>query len=143
MTNPNNLGIGTAISALDDVVQKFANNRTGLSRADIWALAVTVGADVADHGSVTQPINFTMNWFGRVDCENVNQVCLNMHGVVQPCTKTNGPTRIHASPTFNTDDVFNYFATHFSFNQRQTVAIMGAHTVGRMAKSVRLVCRNN
>ena len=93
------------------MVQKFANNETGLSRADIWALAVTVGVDVADHGSITQPINFTMNWFGRVDCENVNQVCLNMNGEPQPCTSTQGPTRIHASPTFNTDDVFDYFAT--------------------------------
>lgn len=124
------------MTALDAVVQQFANISTGLSRADIWALAATVGADVANHGTITQPINFTMNWFGRVDCENANEICHDASGTVVPCTSTFGPFRQHPLPTFNSDDVLTYFDTHFGFNQRQTVAIMGAHTVGRMSKVV-------
>ncbi len=139
MSNPDNNGIGNAIGVLDPVVQQFANSSTGLSRSDIWALAVTVGVDVADHGTITQPINFTMDWFGRVDCENANEVCRNMFGEVVACISTLGPSRIHAQPTFNSDDVFNYFDTHFGFDQRQTVTIMGAHTVGRMNKTVGLI----
>jgi NADH/NAD ratio-sensing transcriptional regulator Rex len=37
----------------------------------------------------------------------------------------------------NSSGVFAFFANNFGFNERQTVAIMGAHTVGRALKNVR------
>jgi hypothetical protein len=95
-----------------------------------------VGADVANHGTITQPINFTQNWFGRIDCENANSVCLNAAGQSVPCSATAGPHRTLPSPEFNSDQVFSYFATNFGFNEQQTVTIMGAHTCGHLVKNV-------
>ncbi len=138
LSNPANNGLADPISVLDPIVQQFATLATGLSRADIWAIAAMVGADAANHGQITQPINFTQNWFGRVDCENANSVCLNAAGQSVQCSETLGPNRVIPSATFNTAAVFSYFASNFGFNQRQTVAIMGVHTVGRLLKNVRL-----
>lgn len=137
LANPDNNGLAHPISVLDPVVQQFANPTLGVTRADIWALAAMVGADVAPHGSLSQPVNFTMNWFGRVNCEDANTVCRNNVGQVVACTSTAGPGRIMASPNFDSQGVFGYFATNFGFDERQTVAIMGAHSVGHMVQSVR------
>lgn len=117
-------------------MEQFANTSSGLSRADIWALAATVAADVADHGDTTKPINFTMPWYGRVNCEDANTVCHNRFGDITPCSATFGPSRNMASPNLNSNTLFAYFANEFGFDERQTVAIMGVHTVGRLAPTV-------
>lgn len=96
-----------------------------------------VGADAADHGQTILPINFTQNWFGRVNCENANSICLNSKGQSVPCSATAGPHRVLPSPSFTSAAVFAYFANNFGFNERQTVAIMGAHTCGHLVKNVR------
>lgn len=96
-----------------------------------------MGADTADHGQTNQPISFTQNWFGRVNCENANAVCLNANGQSVACSETAGPHRELPSPSLNSDGVISYFAKNFGFNARQTVAIMGAHTCGHLVKNVR------
>jgi hypothetical protein len=138
LSDPANNGLAIPISVLDSVVQQFATPSTGLSRADIWALATMVGADVANHGNITQPISFTQNWFGRVDCESANSVCLNANGQSVSCSERAGPHRAMPSATFNSPAVFSYFANNFGFTERQTVTIMGAHTCGSLAKNVSL-----
>ncbi len=124
---------------LDPVVQEFATNETGLSRADVWALAVIVGADVANHGTIHQPISFDMNWFGRINCEDANTECFNAQGATVPCSATVGPLRHMPSPEFNSEQVFSYFAQEYGFDERQTVTIMGAHTVGHLVTEVPIV----
>lgn len=136
LTNPANFGLESAISALDPIVAKFENKAVGVSRADLWALAVMAGSDAADHGTLSKPINFTQNWFGRVNCEDAGQVCRNNVGQPVPCSSTVGPNRRMAEPTLNSDSIFTYFADEFAFNQRQVIAIMGAHSVGRLSKAV-------
>jgi hypothetical protein len=138
LTDINNNGLAHPISVLEPVVAQFENASMGVSRADIWALAAMVGADVAPHGTTTQPINFTMNWFGRVNCENANTVCTNAQGTAVPCTATVGPARNMPSVNFDSPSLFSYFATEYvSLTQRQVVALMGAHTVGHLMKNVR------
>jgi hypothetical protein len=142
LSDPNNNGLGHPISVLDPVVAEFATPSTGLSRADVWALATMVGADVANHGNITKPINFTQDWFGRVDCENANSVCLNAKGLPVACSETAGPHHDMPSPTFNSPAVFSYFANNFGFTERQTVTIMGAHTCGHLVKNVGRRCES-
>lgn len=137
LSNPDNTGLEPAIAAINPVVEEFANNETGLSRADIWALATTVAVDVAPHGAVRQPISFTMPWYGRVDCENARSECVDHFGNPQPCSATAGPSRSMANPNFNTVSLHQYFNYEFGFDPDQVVAIMGAHSVGHMVPAVR------
>lgn len=136
MTNPDNFGLGIPVEALRPVVKRFATPATGLSRADLWAFAATVAADVAPHGNVSSAINFTMNWYGRVDCENANDQCFNDVGARVPCAFTAGPFRPTPSVTFNTKQTFKYFAEQFNFDANDTVTIMGMHNLGHLAKNV-------
>jgi hypothetical protein len=94
-----------------------------------------VGANAANHGSA-KPINFTQNWYGRLNCEDANTVCTNAAGVTVTCSATAGPARNLPSPNLDSDGVFSFFAQNFGFNETQTVAIMGAHTVGRAVTNV-------
>jgi hypothetical protein len=137
LTDTDNYGLASPISALDPVVQEFENPIFGVSRADIWALAAMVGADVAPRGTLTRPVNFTQNWFGRVNCEIANTVCRNNLGKVVACSETAGPAHVMPSPNLSSQGVLDYFSTNFGFDARQTVTIMGAHTLGRMLPSVR------
>lgn len=136
LKNPENNGLEFPIDVLEPVVQQFSNSHTGLSRADIWALAAITGVDVAGHGVTTKPISFTMNWYGRVDCEVANKVCRNGQGVSVPCTAKQGPARNPPVVNLNSTGVMQYFKDNFNFTQRQTIAIMGAHTVGSLRRAV-------
>ncbi len=136
MADSSNNGLAHPIAVLEPVVAQFADGKTGVTRADIWALAAMVGADAADHGHA-EPISFTQNWYGRQTCEQANTVCQNAAGSVVACSATAGPARSLPPPTLNSSGVFAFFANNFGFNERQTVAIMGAHTVGRALKNVR------
>jgi hypothetical protein len=137
LANPDNNGLASPISALETVVQQFEDHTVGVTRADIWALAAMVGADVAPRGTLTTPVNFTQNWFGRVNCEDANTVCRNNQGQVVACSATAGPGHVMASPNFSSQGILDYFSNNFGFDARQTVTIMGAHTVGHMLQSVR------
>ncbi len=134
MADIDNNGLAPPIAALAPVVAKYENKTAGVSRADIWALAAMVGGAVAKFGG--ENVSFTQNWFGRVNCEDANQVCTNATGGVVNCSATAGPARNMPSLTLDTAGVFSYFSQNFGFSQRQTVAIMGAHTVGRALQNV-------
>jgi catalase (peroxidase I) len=134
LANPDNNGLAPPIAALAPVVAKYENKTAGVSRADIWALAAVIGGAVAKNGG--EQVNFTQNWFGRVNCEDANSVCTNAAGAVVSCSATAGPARSLPSPNLDTDGVFSFFNQTFGFDQRQTVAIMGAHTVGRALQNV-------
>jgi hypothetical protein len=135
LDNPENFGLQKPVNALRDVVEEHANSQTGLSRADIWALAGFVACDVSQ-----ARIDFSLDhfrWWGRVDCENTGQVCRNKDGDEVACSETKGPH--HEFPSLNilTDDLYEFFENEFGFNEEDVVVIMGAHTIGRLAKVVR------
>ncbi len=134
MASSDNNGLGPPIAALAPVVAKYENKTLGVSRADIWALAAMIGGAVAKYGGAN--VNFTQNWFGRVNCEDANKVCTNATGAVVNCSATAGPARNMPSPNLDTAGVLSYFNQTFGFNPRQTVAVMGAHTVGHAMQNV-------
>jgi hypothetical protein len=133
MTNGDNNGLDIPINALDPVVQKYANQNTNLSRADIWALAGLTGADKSQAGKGGQ-VNFPMTWYGRVNCENAQITCFNNKNQIQPCNATRGPNRSLPSPDLTTADLLHWFSVNFGYNASETVAIMGAHSIGSLTR---------
>ena len=129
LSNPENGGLLVPINALRPIVNTYANAVTGISRADIYALATAVGADVLQSKS---NINFDMTLVGRVDCENANTVCHNEHGVQHNCNETLGPNRFIPGMNTNSRQLFNFFFNEFGFSTREGVALMGAHTIGEL-----------
>jgi hypothetical protein len=136
LDNPENFGLSKPVNALRDVVEEHVNSQTGLSRADIWALAGFVACDVSQ-----DRIDFSLDdfrWWGRVDCENTGQICRNQDGDEVECSETKGPH--HEFPSLNilTDDLYDFFEDEFGFNEEDVVVIMGAHSIGRLSKQVRI-----
>ncbi len=99
-----------------------------MSRADFWALAAIVGIQVgaAEGKEMAEEDNSLIGYDlsllnidlspGRVDCPtspNSNDKPDFPHTMMKPA------------------DMFAYFQTHFQFNAAETVALMGAHTLGQ------------
>jgi hypothetical protein len=132
MTNGDNNGLDIPINALDPIVQTYANKNTNLSRADIWALAALTGADTSQ-GKGGQ-VSFPMSWYGRVNCEDTQTTCYNSNNQVQLCNATRGPNRSLPSPDLTTVDLLHWFSVNFGYNSSETVAIMGAHSIGTLSR---------
>mmetsp|Transcript_6319 Transcript_6319/g.9253 ORF Transcript_6319/g.9253 Transcript_6319/m.9253 type:complete len:438 (-) Transcript_6319:145-1458(-) len=135
LTHPQNAGLDIPIRALEPIVKKYAYEETGLSRADIWAIAALTGADVSqEKGKGKFHVDFDFSWTGRIDCEHTETVCYDRHGQEQSCSATRGPHRRMAKATYTTKEVLHYFSEEFGFDAWQAVALMGAHTLGRAHK---------
>jgi Peroxidase len=123
-TNHENSGLLLSVDSLAPIVTELET--PGFSRADIWALAVLVAADV----STPELINFTSNFRpGRKNCETVGTCRLNPSSQCAskgPDTRADFPTTI-----FTTHELIDFMTDHFGFNADETVALMGAHTLGR------------
>jgi len=124
-----NRGLAETIDILRPVVSQFEVH--GVTRADIWALAATTGADVAQG---RQRVDFVFDTYGRVSCEDTNTPCLNEMLEEVPCDETHGPHRPFPSPDLTTHDVLQFFEDEFGFTMEETVAIMGAHTLGKLRR---------
>jgi len=111
MGNKFNEGLDIPINALNNIVQKYtADQFTGFSRADVWALAATTAANMSQ-----STLDFPFSWIGRVDCKD---------------KATKGPSREMPSSDFKTIQVLEYFQRNFEFNESQIVALMGGHNLG-------------
>eukprot|EP00928_Gymnodinium_smaydae_P036797 TRINITY_DN2566_c0_g1_i7.p1 TRINITY_DN2566_c0_g1~~TRINITY_DN2566_c0_g1_i7.p1 ORF type:complete len:543 (-),score=76.55 TRINITY_DN2566_c0_g1_i7:287-1816(-) len=126
----------------------------GFSRADLWAFAAQIAIEysidlnnrlcrrraedpplfeqchprVGEADCMIAPRNFTFE-SGRQDC------------APDPSLDAPYMTRkeeSHPDPGKSGDATLNYFKTDFGFNARETVAILGAHTLGRMHNTVSL-----
>lgn len=107
MNNPGNFGLDEPIDKLTWVAQKFA---TQLTRADIWALA---GLTVAQEYQKDEAVDYEFNYYGRPSCPDPK----------------GGPDVAMPSAHLTIDGILHFFQTQFGFNERETVAIMGAHTL--------------
>jgi len=131
LTNEDNGGLLEPIRALRPIVAQHAGPGRLLSRADIWALAGLTGADVAQE---RQRVDMRMHHFGRVNCEVANNICFNADGFQQPCSDVRGPHRHLPPADITTHDLFAFFNENFGYNDKETVAIMGAHTIGQLKR---------
>ena len=133
LDNPDNAGIEPAIDILGPIVTKHA--KAGVNRVDIWALAATVGADVKQRSD--SRIDMRLKWWGRVDCEKTGQPCKDANGSTVTCSAKKGPHHEFPNNNMHTHELYGFFKDNFGFNQRDTVAIMGAHTLGVVKLEVR------
>lgn len=112
LTNLENKGLEVPITALDPVVASYS--RDGLTKADVWALAAMVGAESSQTGRAE---SYDFHWYGRKVC-NENTV----------------EDRQIPSADLNTSELLHFFSSNFGFNAQQTVALMGAHSIGTLSQ---------
>jgi len=108
MSHPDNAGLDLSVDYLEDKAPAWLES--GLSKADLYALAAMVAANMAlgNAGWESDLSNFEI---GRTDCDATE-----VTNEVFPDS--------HVSP-------FAFFEENFGFTPRETTVIMGAHTLGR------------
>ena len=120
-----NAGLLPAIEALAPIVKELEDPNLRVSRADIWMLAALLAADDAQTSLV-----FTDTFkVGRVNCETAG-TCFNNDKSTCADFGPDGPGDF-PSPNFTTHQLIDFMADHFGYSADDTVAIMGAHTLGR------------
>lgn len=130
--NPDNAGLEVAINALSSVVNNSKYTEAGLSRADLWALAAITGANYAKPDT---SYFFESAYYGRTNCEDIGLPCLDANSNEVSCTATTGPHRDLPSANLDTEDVLDFFNDNFGFTDDETVALMGAHSIGRALRT--------
>ena len=115
MSRPPNGGLIRYITILDGLfTRRYAKK---MSRADFYALAAVAGLEKATSCSQDKFLGRYQLKFGRKDCSTVPH----------EDSQNNFPNVVG-----NIDDTLSYFAKEFGFNTRETVALLGAHTLGRV-----------
>lgn len=125
LKNEANSGLLPAVQTLAPIVAEFENKVLGVSRADIWAYATLLGAEVSQNEIV-----FTDSFVvGRKNCEVVG-TCSSKDPIF--CA-SNGPDQLSDFPDsdLTTHQLLAFMLDHFGYNADDTVAIMGAHSIGR------------
>lgn len=107
MNVPDNAGLELSVEYLDAKVDAWLD--AGLSKADLYGLASMVAANMA-LGNAGWDSDLSDFEIGRTDCEDPN-------------LEEEFPDA-HQNP-------FPFMAEQFGFSDRDTVVIMGAHTLGR------------
>jgi Peroxidase len=114
---PDNFGLNQPIQDLQPIVDKYAAQ---LTRADVWVLAGLTAAEVSqnaggggNNGPPPTNVVFSMQYVNRPTCNNAQ----------------GGPSRQLPSAHFHTSQTLEFFANNFGFNNEETVAILGAHTL--------------
>ena len=113
-TLPDNAGLKDYTDKLDLLYDSSYN--TKMSRADFYMLSSIVALDMASVDSAVKfprRINFTL---GRVDCST---------------TPTENKLNTLPDALHGTTMTLEFFETHFGFSHDETVALLGAHTLGR------------
>ncbi|KAI8608241.1 heme peroxidase, partial [Chytriomyces sp. MP71] len=102
-------GLGEAVALLAPLAQSYA-----LSTADLWSFAAAVV--VANSGGPS------IKWRpGRADAVDALDAPFPVFGGTSP---------VRLKPDFTAKDIRNAFANRMGFTDRETVALMGAHSMG-------------
>lgn len=83
---------------------------SGLTRADIWALAAITGTNFGLNRAGGDRTFFEMTHYGRVNCGD---------------DQTGGTDHELPGPNLDTQELLDFFADNFDFDDQDTVAIMG------------------
>ncbi|CAH1786262.1 unnamed protein product [Owenia fusiformis] len=118
LDNPENVGLDEYINMIDEAFIVYSDI---ISRADFWALAsITANERAAEdcrpRGRCTPSIPMIEFQTGRRDCAT---------------SPLSSAEHIFPDPHGGLDPTESFFASVFGFNRRESVAILGAHTLGR------------
>jgi len=118
---PANGGLEPTVKLLDTLYRTVYQHQ--MSRADFWAWSALLAVEkttinnnkACQEDDCRMPdLNFTYKW-GRKDCRT------------SPRTAKGGNL---PGATFKHSQTMEYFAAEFGLNERETIALMGAHTLG-------------
>jgi Peroxidase len=109
LANPSNFGLELPVDALAPIVE---HNKKFLTTGDVWALAGLVAAGKSQENTT---FKFPLNYIGRPQCAG-------------NATRA-GPHRTLPSAHFTTKQVVDFFNKTFQFSAKETVAILGSHTL--------------
>lgn len=112
-TAAENNGLQLVVRAIDGMYKQNELSSV-LTKADFMHLFVAVGVEIASNGGITMPFRW-----GRSDCSI-------------------SPARLPgALPDANwgRSKVVNFFSSRMGFSETETIALIGAHSVGRAAPS--------
>jgi len=118
LANPDNFGLLEPIDALASVVAAHTSDG-GLTRADIWAMAAMVSAEDAQPNNIAG-FTYIFEWYGRSTCDAAEG--------------KGGPDRTLPSSDLPTSKLLKFFFLEFGLTERETVAIMGAHSIGSLSR---------
>lgn len=120
LQNPDNAGLLLPMGRLCDMCGYYSSV---LTRADCWALAALTAVELSQPNQ-DNIVDFELFHVGRPTCMDGNLL-----------GDSPSETAVFPSPHLTSDDLVNYFADEFSFSPNETVAIMGAHTLGTMSNA--------
>jgi hypothetical protein len=112
MEDESNNGLHEPIEVLHPIYEKYY-----YSKADIWAIAAVVAAELA----LPHKGKYSIKLLGRKD-----------HYCTGSEKGMGGPYVELPSAHIGTHQVLDYFYKYFGFDQYETVAIMGVHSAGKM-----------
>ena len=118
--NPGNAGpMLETLDAMDEIYEEKVEKK--MSRADFYILTAVTALEESlkfNNANLTEnfikPVKFKF-LYGRCDCKT------------SPHTEA---VRRFPSGHFGTEQLLSFFRKEFNFNERESVAIMGAHTLG-------------
>jgi Peroxidase len=131
LTDIHNRGLEEVIDILNPIVSRHEGN---LTRGDIWSIAALVGAEVSQPDDSHSILDFEFLDYGRINCENIQRICRNQDGVSHGCSAKRGPFREIPGVHTTSHDLYAFFKEQFDFDTEETIAIMGAHTIGQLAR---------
>lgn len=140
LTNPENNGLGKPIDILQPLADEFGPQ--GLTRTDIWMLSSLVASELALPFE-NNDLLFPLDWIGRQTCESrfenvtsqsTGHCGFDFGGNPTKCSSTRGPHVDQPHGTSGTKSIMEFFDDEFGFTPQQVTAIMGAHSVGKMAR---------
>jgi hypothetical protein len=132
---------------------------SGKSRADLWAFAtmeaVLYGVELNnvacedDTNLLNRPYSMTKKChplFGKPECKATMPRAFVFKTGRKDCVSGDSSLlgyqtlkpESHPDPAWNGPKTVDYFASHFNFTGRQTVAIMGAHNLGKLHFAISL-----
>eukprot|EP01084_Bolivina_argentea_P142765 250776_1 len=135
LNSPDHLGLegedDDIINVLDDIYSDSDNEwSTMMSTADFWAAAGTIAVQYAqfldrvEHDGVDD-LPFIPYYFGREDCStspNVNESTTNI--------------KVFPQGSSGWDDIFEWMSDNLELNTEESVALIGAHTLGQAHEDV-------
>jgi hypothetical protein len=113
LNNLDNRGLADPVDDLQPIVDEYA---AFLTRGDVWVLAAYVAIERQQRQSdiVDDIVPFDLTFVGRPSCADPDN---------------NPPADTLPSAHLNTAGLTAFFANTFAFDDRETAAIMGAHTL--------------
>ncbi len=74
---------------------------------------------------VTFIIHGSLDYVGRIDCEETGRECFDDNSNIQECRQDLGDSRALPDANLLTHEILEFFSNNFGFTAQETVALMG------------------